>query len=259
MLNPDQTLCLQPDGETPAGKPAIFRPAKAARPGQENLSGAVGNLGAENLGKVEMLKIWGRTNSSDVQKVLSCCTELGLEFERVDWGGKFGGNDDPAYRAMNPNGLVPTVKDGDLIIWEANTVMRYLCATRNGAKLYPADPGKRSHVERWMDWNLSRLTPPMAALLWGYYRTPPEQRDAAALGKSRETAIMLLTMLDNQVAKQDYLAGSEFTLADIGPGIWAHRWNSLPIDRPKLPHFDSWFGRVSKRPGFVAHIDGPVS
>ena len=206
-----------------------------------------------------MLKIWGRTNSSNVQKVLWCCAELGLDYERADWGGKFGGNDDPAYRAMNPNGLVPTVKDGELVIWEANTVMRYLCTTRNNAKLYPADPGKRSHVERWMDWNLSRLTSPMSALLFGYYRTPPVQRDAAALEKSRLDAAALWAMADRQLEKQDYLAGADFTLADIGPGIWAHRWHNLPVERPKLPHLEAWFGRLAKRPGFIEHIAVPVS
>jgi len=99
-----------------------------------------------------MLKIWGRTTSSNVQKVLWCCAELGLEYERVDLGGPFGGNQDPEYLALNPNGLVPTVKDGDLVMWESNTICRYLCTTHNGERLYPTAPAIRTHVERWMDW-----------------------------------------------------------------------------------------------------------
>ena len=102
-----------------------------------------------------MLKIWGRATSSNVQKVLWCCAELDIEFERVDVGGPFGGNRDPEYLAMNPNGLVPTVKDGDLVMWESNTICRYLAATRNGEHLYPRDPAARTHVERWMDWQLA--------------------------------------------------------------------------------------------------------
>ena len=102
-----------------------------------------------------MLKIWGRASSSNVQKVLWCCAELDIEFERVDVGGPFGGNRDPEYLAMNPNGLVPTVKDGDLVMWESNTICRYLAATRNGEHLYPRDPAARTHVERWMDWQLA--------------------------------------------------------------------------------------------------------
>ena len=99
-----------------------------------------------------MLKIWGRTTSSNVQKVLWCCAELGLEYERVDLGGPFGGNQDPEYLALNPNGLVPTVKDGDLVMWESNTICRYLCTTHGGERLYPKDPAARTHIERWMDF-----------------------------------------------------------------------------------------------------------
>jgi glutathione S-transferase len=96
-----------------------------------------------------MLKIWGRASSSNVQKVLWCCAELDLPFERIDLGGPFGGNRDPEYLQLNPNGLVPTVKDGDLIMWESNTICRYLASTRNGERLYPRDPAARTHVERW--------------------------------------------------------------------------------------------------------------
>ena len=98
-----------------------------------------------------MLKIWGRTTSSNVQKVLWCCAELGIEYERVDLGGPFGGNRDPEYLAMNPNGRVPTIRDNDLILWESNTICRYLAATRHGEQLYPSDPALRANVERWMD------------------------------------------------------------------------------------------------------------
>ena len=95
-----------------------------------------------------MLKIWGRNTSVNVQKVLWCCAELGIDFERVDLGGPFGGNQDPEYLALNPNGLVPTVQDGGLILWESNTICRYLAATRGGGRLYPSEPGPRALVER---------------------------------------------------------------------------------------------------------------
>src|SRR5438045_8152581 len=100
-----------------------------------------------------MLKIWGRASSSNVQKVLWCCAELDISYERTDWGGPFGGNQDPEYLKLNPNGLVPTVIDGDLVMWESNTICRYLASTRNGERIYPRDPAARTHVERWMDCN----------------------------------------------------------------------------------------------------------
>ena len=99
-----------------------------------------------------MIKIWGRTDSSNVQKVLWCCGELGIEFERIDWGGKFGGNNDEAYREMNPNGLVPTIKDGDFVLWESNSIMRYLNAKYGNRKLLPSSPEGMANANRWMDW-----------------------------------------------------------------------------------------------------------
>jgi len=206
-----------------------------------------------------MLKIWGRKNSSNVQKVLWTCAELDVAFERVDWGGGFGGNHDPAYLAMNPNGLVPTVRDGDLVLWESNTIMRYLCATRGGAHLLPGDPAERSHVERWMDWNLAALTQPMSALLVGYFRTAPEKRDHAALDQMRKRAGELWAIVERQLAEREYIAGGAFTLADIGLGIWAHRWHSYPVERPIMPRLRAWYERIGERPGFRSHVAGPVS
>ncbi len=206
-----------------------------------------------------MLKIWGRKNSSNVQKVLWTCAELDVAFERVDWGGAFGGNQDPAYLAMNPKGLVPTVKVGDLVIWESNTIMRYLCATRGGERLHPRDPGRRTQVERWMDWQLQSLGPPMTTLLLGYYRMPPEKRDPAALEAARQRGGELWAMVEGQLGRGDYLAGDTLTLADITLGIFGHRWHSYPIERPDLPRLKAWYGRIAERPGFRAHVAGPVS
>ena len=136
-----------------------------------------------------MLKIWGRTTSSNVQKVLWCCAELGIVYERVDLGGPFGGNRDAEYLTMNPNGRVPTIKDNDLILWESNTICRYLATTRHGERLYPSNPAARANVERWMDWQLATSGPPMAALLGMLIRARPEQRDQAAIEAARLQAL----------------------------------------------------------------------
>lgn len=205
-----------------------------------------------------MLKIWGRTTSSNVQKVLWTCAELDIAFERVDWGGPFGGNKDPAYLAMNPNGLVPTVEDGGLVIWESNTIIRYLCATRGGERLHPRDPARRTEVERWMDWQIASLAQPMGVMLLGYYRTPPEQRDPKALEAARLRAIELWTMVEQQLGRGPYIAGDAFSLADIALGMFGHRWHVYPIERPPLPRLKAWYERIGERPGFKAHIAGPV-
>jgi glutathione S-transferase len=179
-----------------------------------------------------MLKIWGRTTSSNVQKVLWCCAELGIEYERVDLGGPFGGNRDPEYLAINPNGRVPTIKDDSLILWESNTICRYLAATRHGERLYPSEPGARANVERWMDWQLATSGPPMAALLGMLIRARPEQRDQAAIEAARRQALAAWTIVEDELADRPYLAGPELTLAEIALGTMVYRWHAFPIERP---------------------------
>jgi glutathione S-transferase len=206
-----------------------------------------------------MLKIWGRSTSSNVQKVLWCCAELGIPFERVDLGGPFGGNRDPEYLAMNPNGLVPTVKDDDLVMWESNTICRYLAVTRNGEHLYPRDPAARTHVERWMDWQLAVIGGPMGQLLFGLVRSTPETRDAGAIEAARRRALTAWTMVDDAVKDRPYLAGSELSLAEIVLGTQIYRWFTFPIERPELANLRAWYDRLRQRPGFKEHIEIPIT
>jgi len=206
-----------------------------------------------------MLKIWGRASSSNVQKVLWCCAELNLEFERVDVGGPFGGNRDREYLAMNPNGLIPTVKDGDLVMWESNTICRYLAATRNGEHLYPRDPTARTHVERWMDWQLAVIGPPMGQLLFGLVRSTPETRDPAAIEGARRRAAAAWTIIDDEVKDRPYLAGDHLSLAEIVLGTQIYRWFAFPIERPELPNLRAWYDRMHQRPGFKKHIETGIT
>jgi len=206
-----------------------------------------------------MLKIWGRATSSNVQKVLWCCSELGIPFERADLGGPFGGNQDPEYLALNPNGLVPTVRDGDLVLWESNTICRYLAATYRGERLYPAAAASRALVERWMDWQLSTVGPPMGALLYGLIRTKPEQRDHAAIEAARRRALTAWTIVDDALEGHAFLAGPELSLAEIVMGTLVYRWHAFPIERPALTNLKSWYERMRERPAFKTHIEIPIT
>jgi glutathione S-transferase len=206
-----------------------------------------------------MLKIWGRTTSSNVQKVLWCCGELGLEYERVDLGGPFGGNQDPEYLAMNPNGLVPTIKDGDLVMWESNTICRYLCSTYDGGRLYPTAPVARTHVERWMDWQLSSIGPPMGALLFGLIRTKPEQRDHAVIEAARRKALAAWMIVEDALEGRRFLAGPEMTLAEITLGTLVYRWHAFSIERPLLKNLKAWYERMRERPPFKQYIEIPIT
>ena len=206
-----------------------------------------------------MIKIWGRTDSSNVQKVLWCCGELGVEFERVDLGGKFGGNKEKAYLDMNPNGLVPTVQDGDFILWESNSIMRYLNDKYGHGKLLPATPEGKANANRWMDWQLTTLGPSIVPLFWGLVRTPEDKRDPKIIAGALEKTSNAWRIANEQLAKAPYVGGEELTLGDIPLGVWAYRWYNLPVERPKFANLDGWYQRLCQRPPFQKHIMIPLT
>lgn len=201
-----------------------------------------------------MLKIWGRTTSSNVQKVLWLADELALPYERVDIGGEFGGNREPAYLALNPNGLVPTVEDDGLVLWESNSILRYLAGKHSPGGLTPATPGGRALIERWMDWQLASLNPPMSTIFLGLVRTPPEKRDMAAIEAARQKASPLWDILDRHLAGRDYIGGKDLTIADICVGIYVWRWFTLPLERPHQPNLRAWLDRLLQRPPYQRHV-----
>ena len=206
-----------------------------------------------------MLKIWGRTNSVNVKKVLWCADELGLAYERQDAGMQFGVVNEPWYREMNPNGLVPTIDDDGLILWESNAIVRYLAAQYGSGTLWPADPGRRADSDKWMDWTTSTLAGPYRDVFWGLVRTPPEKRDTAqikaACGKGNE----LLAIVDAALKGRGFLGGEQFSIGDIPLGCFAYAWYEMPIERPAMRNLDAWYRRLCERPAYRKHVMLPLS
>ncbi len=147
-----------------------------------------------------MIKIWGRNTSVNVQKVMWTVGELDLPHERIDIGGPFGKNNEPAYLAMNPNGLVPTLQEDGFLLWESNSIVRYLAAKYGAGKLEPSDLRARAHANSWMDWQLTVAHPPLTPVFWGLVRTPPEKRDHAAIEAGKAKTIAVMKILDAQLA-----------------------------------------------------------
>lgn len=205
------------------------------------------------------IKIWGRRDSSNVQKVVWCCGELGVAFERIDIGGKFGGNKEKPYLDINPNGLVPTIEDGSFVLWESNSIMRYLVEKYGQGKLLPATPEGRANANRWMDWQLTTLGPAIVPLFWGLIRYPEEKRDKAAIEAALQKTINAWKIVDDQLAKNSYMAGDAFTIGDIPLGVWAYRWYNLPISRPDFKNIKSWYDRLCRREPYKSHIMIPVT
>ena len=201
-----------------------------------------------------MLKVWGRKTSSNVRKVLWCLAELNLEFDRVDLGGPFGGNDDPAYRAINPNGLVPTLEDGDTIIWESNSIIRYLSSIHGKGTLWPEDPAERSEADRWMDWQLFALNSTVGFLFRETTRKEEADWDQDAIAEAKQAAIVYIKMLDAHLADRPFVAGENLTMGDIPVGFFINRWKLLDLDHPALANLDAWHDRLKARPGYKTHI-----
>ncbi|HCP01653.1 MAG: glutathione S-transferase [Alphaproteobacteria bacterium] len=197
-----------------------------------------------------MLRILGRATSTNVQKILWFCDEAGIAYEHDnDIGGAFGGNDTPEYLAMNPNGKVPTVVDDNFVMWESNSIIRYL-ARKHKSALYPSEFRARNVVERWMDWELSVVARQQGTVLVGLVRTKPEDRDNAKIAAAQRAWVRGMTILDGQLAQTGYVAGDDFTLADIPLGPIAHRFFSLDIERPDLANLRRWYDTLAGRPAF---------
>lgn len=201
-----------------------------------------------------MLKVWGRVNSVNVKKVLWMLDEVGVPYERADAGMEHGVVDTPAYRAMNPNGRVPTIEDGGFVLWESNSILRYL-AMKHGSALYPAEPAARASADRWMDWQLSTLSGAERNLFWGMVRTPADQRDMAAVMAAARAAGACWSMLDAWIARHGgpYLDGPGMTIADIVLGCYARRWFGPEVrveGMPVLPALAAWYATIGDRPGF---------
>jgi glutathione S-transferase len=201
-----------------------------------------------------MLKVWGRNTSINVQKVMWAVGELGVAHERVDIGGPFGKNNDPAYLAMNPNGLVPTLDEGDFLLWESNSIVRYLAAKYGAGALEPKDLRGRGRASQWMDWQLTVAAPAIFAMFWGLIRTPPEKRDLAAIDASRTKTTNAMKMVDAQLGKTAFLAGDTFSMGDIPVGLIAYRFRRLVPDRPGFDNLERWFTGIEQRPAFREHV-----
>lgn len=197
-----------------------------------------------------MLTIWGRNNSTNVKKVLWCAEEAGLSYDWIPAGGSFGQTADPAYRAMNPNGLVPTIRDNDFVLWESNAIVRYLVGRYAPGTLSPEEPTARASADRWMDFATSSLAGPFRDLFWGLVRTPPEKRDMAVIEAGRAKCATLFAIVDSFLAEQDWLSGKEFGMGDIPLGCFTYPWFEMPIERPDLPHLAAWYARLTERPAY---------
>lgn len=201
-----------------------------------------------------MLKIWGRRSAFNVQKVMWFIGELGLDHDHINAGGDAGRLDSPAFRAMNPHGRIPVIDDDGLMIWESNSIIRYLGAEYGNGRLWDPDPAALSLADRWLDWGLATAQRDFLDLFWGYYRTPEDRRDPSFVAGCFKRCARNYELLDQHLASRPYLAGDAFSIANIPAGTTLYRYFEMDIDRPNVPHVEAWYARLRERPAYQQHV-----
>jgi len=207
-----------------------------------------------------MLRIWGRRNSINVQKVMWAAGELGLAHEHIDAGGSFGGLDTDEFAAMNPNRRVPVIDDDGTVVWESHAIVRYLAAKYGAGTLAPDDAGLGAQCDMWMDWTLADLQPAfIGGVFWNFYRTPEEQRNWKLIRQGLARTTILFKLLDEYMAGRAFIAGDSFTMGDIPAGAQLYRYFTLRIDRVPLPGVEAWYARLQEREAFRTHVMVPYA
>ena len=204
-----------------------------------------------------MLKLWGRNNSSNVKKVMWACAELGVPYERIDAGLHFGITTTDEFREKNPNGMIPVIDDDGFILWESNAILRYLCAKHPKAPFWPADPKIRASADRWMDWQLTTLGPPIGPAFMQLVRAPQAEWDMKMISANIPKAAQNWTIADRQLGKTKWLTGDDFTVGDIPAAILAYTWFEMPLakagleeHRVPLANVDRWYAQLNAMPNF---------
>jgi len=202
------------------------------------------------------LTIWGRHTSSNVQKLLWGCAEMGVDYSRPEMAGKFGFTEE--YLSMNPNRVVPTIDDDGFILWESNACLRYLAEKHGRGTLWPEDPHVRADADRWMDWQTATFWPALRPVFHQLIRTPPDQQNREMIEQGIKSAGEISAVLDAALADRPFVAGDAFTMGDIPIGGVIYRWYAMDIARPERPHIQAWYERLQERPGFAEHIMIPL-
>ena len=201
-----------------------------------------------------MLKIWGRRSSANVQKAMWLIGELNLAHEHIAAGGPYAKLNTPEFLAKNPHGLVPVIEDNGAVIWESNAVVRYIAARYGTPRFWQDDPAARANWDKWMDWAATTFQPNIIGLFWSYWRTPEAARNGQQIEHFAERTARDLTLLDGILATRPYLAGDDFTLADIPTGVHLYRYYTIGRPVPKLAHVEAWYARLSARPAYRTHV-----
>ena len=201
-----------------------------------------------------MLTLYGRGTSDNVQKVLWALGETGQPFDHVPLGGAYGGLDEPWFAAVNPHRRVPTLKDGDTVVWESDAIVRYVSAKYSYGTLWPVDVSERSRADQWMAWTLAHLYDDSNLLFWLTVRTPVAEQDAARIERVHERLSARYRVLDEHLSAHEYVAGGHLTMGDVPPGATLYRYFNLPVERDSFPNLERWYAQLCARAPYRKYV-----
>lgn len=206
------------------------------------------------------LRVWGRRNGFNVQKVLWLLGELDISYQHIPAGGSFGKLDTPEFLTLNPHGRVPVIEDQGKVVWESHAILRYLAAQYGQGQFWSEDTVIRSDSDRWLDWFQTALQPAfLDCVFLSFYRTPEAKRNWPVIERGISRTNGLLGLLEQQLEGKNYINGDHLTLADIAVGTVLYRYFNLDIARPELPNVAGYYQRLSERPAYQQHVQVPFT
>ncbi len=198
------------------------------------------------------IKVLGRRNSANVQKVMWVLGELGLSYVREDVAGSFGFPE--GYEEFNPNPVVPTIRDGELVLWESNACVRYLAREYGAGSLWPDDSKTLAIADQWMEWQRSDFSAGFFPMFMNMIRIPADQANPTAAERGIATCARVMTQLEAHLNDRDYVAGEALTIGDVPLGPMVYRYLAMEIERPDLPNVQAWYQRLTQRPAYQQHV-----
>lgn len=201
-----------------------------------------------------MIELWGRKNAYNVQKALWMLAELKLDYRHVDIGSQPGDLEITEFRKLNPHARIPVLVDDGDVIWESNTIVRYLGAKYSAGDMWPRDPYERSQAERWMDWELTRLQEDFIDLFWGFYRTPESARNMSAIDRARQRCAEHMQQLDRQLSGRDFIAGDRLSVGDISCAVCLYRYFNMGLEVERPAQVDAWYRRLAEREAYRSTV-----
>ena len=200
-----------------------------------------------------MLEVWGRKNSNQVIHVMWTVGELNLDYKRHNVGGSFGGLKNEDYKKLNPNLYIPTIKDGNFVLWESYAIIRYLSKKYGYGSLWPKDICEAALADQWIEWFQETLMPKLFPIFWNKVRVSENDRDNNKIEEMVKNLNSIMEILEKQLDGKNYIIGDSFTMGDIPVGAGMFKYFELDITRPSFPNIEKWYSKLCQREAYKEH------